>query len=161
MIESRRAPRAKAAAVAWLALFSACASLPGPDLSSAELVAGGDARFERLARDFYARLENRRFNSISTFQDPGLHELFRSREAYQDYYAGLAYELEIAHFEASRPTRVAIATLRRDGETRIVLGLRFVGENGLPLRWWKVVLEREDTWERDPSGRWWILPGKV
>ena len=37
----------------------------------------------------------------------------------------------------------------------------FTGENGLPLRWWETNLLRDDIWEVDADGRWWIVPGKV
>lgn len=114
-----------------------------------------------LAEDFYSRLESRRFNSIATFQDPGLHEFFRSRDSYQDYYAELAHELENENFEASRPTRVSIEANYRESALRVWLVVRFVGENGLPLRWWETELVRTDLWEIDTSGRWWIVPGKV
>jgi hypothetical protein len=114
-----------------------------------------------LAEDFYARLESRRFNSIATFQDPGLHEFFRSRESYQDYYAELAHELENADFEASRPTSVRIQADFRASASRVWLVVEFVGKNGLPLRWWETSILRTDLWEVDPSGRWWIVPGKV
>ena len=114
-----------------------------------------------LADDFYSRLESRRFNSIATFQDPGLHEFFRSRDTYQDYYAELAHELENGNFEASRPTRVSIEASYRESAMRVWLVVRFVGENGLPLRWWETELVRTDLWEIDASGRWWIVPGKV
>jgi hypothetical protein len=114
-----------------------------------------------LATDFYSRLERRRFNSIATFQDPGLHEFFRSRDTYQDYYAELAHELENADFEASRPIRVTIQKDFRDSASRVWLLVEFVGENGLPLRWWETSIVRIDLWEVDASGRWWIVPGKV
>jgi len=114
-----------------------------------------------LADDFYSRLESRRFNSIATFQDPGLHEFFRSRDTYQDYYAELAHGLEDENFEASRPTRVSIEADYRESAMRVWLVVRFVGENGLPLRWWETELVRFDLWEMDASGRWWIVPRKV
>ncbi|MCA9510018.1 MAG: hypothetical protein R3E88_20320 [Myxococcota bacterium] len=159
----RGVARCAAAAFAALALAGCAAPGAGGRATDGDAieVATEDGRLSRLARDFYARLENRRFNSISTFQDPGLHELFRSPEAYQDYYADLAYDLDVAHFEASRPTSVVVEGARRESERRVVLEVRFVGENGLPLRWWKVELVREDVWERDDAGRWWIQPGKV
>ena len=36
---------------------------------------------------------------------------------------------------------------------------RFVGDNGLPLRFWSTSIEREDRWER-ADGKWWIVPGR-
>lgn len=149
--------------VASLLLGVACAA-PGP-VVLVEAYQGGPeldlARLRELARDFYDRLENRRFNSLATFQDPGLREFFRTQESYSDYYAELAYELELAHFEASRPTRVEVLAATRESADRVRIVVRFTGENGLPLRWWQIDREREDVWQVDDSGRWWIVPGKV
>ncbi len=134
-----------------------------PELENPEL-AGPELDFERLqslASDFYDRLENRRFNSLATFQDPGLRQFFRTRAAYSDYYAELAYELESTRFEASRPTRVEVEDTTRESAARVRMRVRFTGDNGLPLRWWDVDLLREDVWEIDETGRWWIVPGKV
>jgi len=151
------------AILASLLLGLACAS-PGP-VVLVEVYEGGpeldQTRLRELARDFYARLENRRFNSLATFQDPGLREFFRTQESYSDYYAELAYDLERAHFEASRPTRVRVLSATRESGARVRLVVSFTGDNGLPLRWWKIDLERDDLWEVDPTGRWWIVPGKV
>jgi len=42
----------------------------------------------------------------------------------------------------------------------LLLELRFIGPNDLPLRWWNAVLLRTDEWSwRD--GRWFVIPGKV
>jgi hypothetical protein len=151
------------ALIGGLLLALACAAPPvgvpeetytgGPELDL--------GRLRSLARDFYDRLENRRFNSLATFQDPGLREFFRTRESYSDYYAELAFELESARFEASRPTRVEVDAAARVSASQVRLWVRFTGENGLPLRWWEIDLVREDVWEIDQSGRWWIVPGKV
>jgi len=135
------------------------ASPPPPAEAAAS--APVDARLLRLAADFYERLEKRRFNSMATFRDPGLREYFRSSEAFSDYYAELAHELARAHFEASRPTRIVIEAAEAHGPDRVEVHVRLTGENGLPLRWWQTQLQRVETWERDASGRWWIVPGKV
>ena len=149
--------------VATLLLVSACGT-PAPVVLVEEYQGGAEIdlpRLRELARDFYARLENRRFNSLATFQDPGLREFFRSEESYSDYYAEVAYELELSNFEASRPTRVRIRSATRESANRVRLVVQFTGENGLPLRWWKTDREREDVWEVDATGRWWVVPGKV
>jgi hypothetical protein len=147
---------------AGLLLALACSTSPTPPEAP---YTGGPAldleRLRALAADFYERLENRRFNSLATFQDPGLREFFRTREAYSDYYAELAFELESARVEASRPTRVAVEAAVRESASQVRLRVRFTGENGLPLRWWEIDLVREDVWEIDETGRWWIVPGKV
>jgi hypothetical protein len=118
-------------------------------------------RLEQLADDFYRRLTNRRFNSIATFQDPGLREFFHSAESFSDYYADLAQSLEFAYFEASRPIAVDVLGLIADGHGRVLVQVRFTGKNGLPLRWWNTRLLREDRWQLGGQGRWWIMPGKV
>ena len=42
----------------------------------------------------------------------------------------------------------------------LLLEVRFVGRNDLPLRWWNTSLVRQDEWTwRD--GRWYVVPGKV
>lgn len=149
-----------------LSALSGCATPDGRVEALRTSEPAGLPAFDRdhlmiLAKDFYSRLESRRFNSIATFQDPGLHEFFRTRESYQDYYAELAHELENADFEASRPTGVNIQADFRESARRVWLVVEFVGENGLPLRWWETSILRTDLWEIDSSGRWWIIPGKV
>ena len=151
------------ALIATVLLVAACAA-PAPLVLVEEYQGGPEidlVRLRELARDFYARLENRRFNSLATFQDPGLREFFRTEESYSDYYAEVAYELELARIEASRPTRVRILDATRESPNRVRLVVRFTGDNGLPLRWWQIDRERQDVWEVDPTGRWWIVPGKV
>ena len=153
----------RALAAAALILGLACASQS--HLPPRESFTGGPeldlARLTSLSGDFYDRLENRRFNSLATFQDPGLREFFRTRESYSDYYAELAFELDTARFEASRPTQVVVEEVVRESARQVRLRIRFTGENGLPLRWWTIDLVREDVWEVDEAGRWWIVPGKV
>lgn len=153
----------RALAAAALILGLACASQS--NLPPRESFTGGPeldlARLTSLSGDFYDRLENRRFNSLATFQDPGLREFFRTRESYSDYYAELAFELDTARFEASRPTQVVVEEVVRESARQVRLRIRFTGENGLPLRWWTIDLVREDVWEVDEAGRWWIVPGKV
>jgi len=119
-------------------------------------------RLAELAGLFYDRVSNRRFNSIATFQDPALHEFFQSREAFADYYADLVDRLQRAHFDAIRPTRVRIRSLDVDADdpTRVRMEVRFVGEDGRPLRFWKTDLVRVDQW-REIGGRWWIIPEKL
>ena len=98
--------------VAGLLVALACAAAPPAGVEDA-YVGGPELDVERLdalAGAFYDRRENRRFNSLATFQDPGLRQFFRTRETYSDYYAELAYELETTRFEASRPTQVEVET---------------------------------------------------
>ena len=66
-----------------------------------------------------------------------------SSEAVVDFY-------ERAAFFYSRLARRRFNTL----------ATRIVGDNGLPLRFWKTGIDREDRWER-VEGTWWIVPGKL
>ena len=66
---------------------------------------------ESLILVFYSRVSNRRFNSISTFHDPALREFFKTPEAFADYYADLAQDLTVAHFDYNRPTSFQILGL--------------------------------------------------
>jgi hypothetical protein len=47
-----------------------------------------------------------------------------------------------------------------DGPGRARVKVRIVGENALPLRIRRVILDREDRWER-VGGEWWVVPGKL
>lgn len=114
----------------------------------------------RLAEVFYARVSNRRFNSISTFHDPALREFFQSPEAFSDYYADLADALANANFEYNRPNAVSVEGMEPDGQGRVRIEVLFVGENGKPLRWWRTRVGRLDQWQLS-DGRWWIVPGKL
>ena len=156
------------AALLVVVLACACSSPPdipgvGPgsfDRDVLDAGASGERALGRLAADFYGRLANRRFNSIATYQDPALREYFQSIEAYSDYYADLAQVLADTHFEANRPTSVEVLEIETDGPDSAVVVVRFTGENGLPLRWWKTGVDRTDQWRRE-SDRWWIIPGKL
>ncbi len=131
---------------------------PGPELASAQRADTWDV--ERLARVFYTRIVNRRFNSIATFHDPALRELFASPEAFADYFAAFADALDSAHFEALRPEAAALERISVLDPDAVLVTVRFRGQNSLPLRWWSVELARTDRWER-ADGRWWIIPGKL
>lgn len=131
---------------------------PPPEVTG---VAGPGVReVELLSRIFYVRITDRRFNSLSTFYDPALRELFMSPEAFADYFAALADALTLAHFEALRPHAVEILRLEVHGENVVLVTHRYRGENSLPLRFSSVELERVDRWERT-DGRWFVIPGKL
>jgi hypothetical protein len=186
----RRVLRSLAAAVA-VVTAAACAGgggdeRPAPfDISVVEEGPGGRRALTLLAKDFYRRIANRRFNSIATYQDPSLREFFRTEQAWSDYYADLVQKLESAYFEAVRPTRVEVLSIEfeeRDPEElkgaegepgkpdpllatlepqlTALIDVRFTGENGQPLRWWTTSIVRKDRWKRI-DGRWWIVPGKL
>ena len=139
-----------------------CARLrdPGADAAREAMQAPEAEVFRRLAIVFYERLTNRRVDSIATFKDPALREFFQSPEAFADYYADLVQALTAKHFEAKRPEKIELIGLEREGMGQVRLRLRFTGQNGLPLRFWKTSVVREDQWRR-MGGRWWIIPGKV
>jgi hypothetical protein len=127
--------------------------MTGPAAPGAEVVSS-------LARVFYVRITDRRFNSLSTYHDPALRELFHSPEAFADYFAALADGLTLAHFEALRPYEVVILRLDVLSPNVILVTHRYRGDNSLPLRFWSVSLERVDRWERS-DGRWYVIPGKL
>ena len=118
------------------------------------------ASLEALARIFYLRVSNRRFNSIATYHDPALREFFRSPEAFSDYFADFVDELTWARFRAERATSAWLLGIEAEGPARFKVIVLFEGRHALPLRWWKVKLVREDLWERI-EGRWWLIPGKL
>ena len=113
-----------------------------------------------LSHLFYGRITARRFDSLATFEDPALRELFHSEEAFADYYAAFAVALTRANFESNRPTAVDLESMARSGPSQVRVRVRFTGENALPLRWWSTHTVREDIWEFQ-DGRWWISPGRV
>lgn len=131
---------------------------PPPEITGAVESYGGEV--EPLARVFYTRLINRRFNSIATFHDPALRELFATPEAFADYFAAMADALSVAHFEALRPTSARLERIDVLESDAVLVTVRFRGQNSLPLRWWSVDLVRTDRWEKS-DGRWWIIPGKL
>ena len=137
-----------------------CAAPRGVDPDAIEATHTGAASLMRLARDFYERLSNRRFDSIATYQDPALREFFRSPEAFADYYAELARVLGDAHFDAKRVTSIEVESLEFEQPTSARMTVRYRGEDGRPLRFWATGLVREELWKREQE-RWWIIPGKL
>ena len=155
-----------ALAVLAVALLLACASPTAPLPRRSEPMLGHQgessevASLEALARIFYLRVSNRRFNSIATYHDPALREFFRSPEAFSDYFADFVDELTWARFRAERATSAWLLGIEAEGPARFKVIVLFEGRHALPLRWWKVKLVREDLWERI-EGRWWLIPGKL
>jgi hypothetical protein len=163
---SRRA-RGRAAALSAVAVLSwaaGCAArggpIPAPE-GGATAVAGETAlSFQERAEAFYARLIQRRFNALETFNDPVLRQHFQSLDLFFDYYADLATALDEANFERSRPTRVMVEELVFESETQVRVQVRFVGEDDRPLRPNQVALVRLDRWHRADAS-WWVEPGKL
>lgn len=146
----------------WLWPFGQEPTGPAPaedaDLDLVE--AQGVFDFYQRASSFYGRLARRRFNNIATYRDEVLRDFFRTDAAYADYYADFAQNLSEAHFERSRPLSLEVVEFRLEAPGEAKVYTRLVGENGLPLRWWKTEIEREDRWERI-EGTWWIVPGRL
>lgn len=113
-----------------------------------------------LSRIFYGRITSRRFNSRATFEDPSVRQFFPTIAAYSDYYAALVDALDRAYIRHNRPTRVELIGIQVAASGNLLLKLRFVGRNDLPLRWWTASLVRTDEWTWQ-DGRWYVVPGKV
>jgi hypothetical protein len=122
----------------------------------------GEYALDFMARTqtFYARLIQRRFNTLETFNDRVLRDHFETPDAFFDYYADLAQTLDDAHFERSRPRRVEIEEFLFVNRFRARVQVRFVGEDDRPLNPGSAALVRLDRWERI-DGRWWIRPGRI
>jgi hypothetical protein len=157
--------RARGPAAAWLALcLLGCASGSGPiPLAPGTGVAPGPETvlgFYARAEGFYGRLAKRRMNALETFNDVFLREHFKSKNAFFDYYADLAYQLSLAHFEKSRPRGVELEEFVFESATLAWVQVRFVGADDRPLRPDSTSLVRRDRWEFG-DGVWWIVPGKL
>ncbi len=127
-----------------------------PGLADEEAIAAFYAR----ANHFYEQLSHRRVNSSLTFNDEGLREVFVDNRQFSDYYAQLSQSLVTANFEQNRPIQVEVQGFAFEGPGKARARIKFIGDHGLPLRWWRVSHVREDHWERS-GGEWWIIPGKL
>jgi hypothetical protein len=138
------------------------ASGPRPDVAQgySAVTDGEVVDFQVRADAFYKRLSKRRVNTIATFQDRVLRDYFQNEAAFSDYYANLAQALVDAHFERNRPLSAEVQEFALEAPGRARVRFRMVGENGLPLRFWRTSIEREDRWER-VDGQWWVTPGKL
>lgn len=147
-----------------LALAIGCAgqggSIPLPEGSGASPAPDVVLGFYARAEAFYTHLAKRRLNALETFNDAFLREHFRSKDAFFDYYADLAYQLDLAHFEKSRPSGVDLEELVFENERLAWVQVRFRGEDDRPLRPDSTALVRRDRWELD-DGAWWLIPGKL
>jgi hypothetical protein len=134
---------------------------PAPEagrVSEVEVVDSAEVSdFYARATEFYARLEGRRFNSIASFRDAGLRAYFESEQSFTDYYADLADDLAVAHFQRSVPLATRVDEFAVDGPGRARVSVRIGGRDGRPLRFWSTSVHRQDRWERR-GGRWWIVP---
>jgi hypothetical protein len=151
-----------AAALLALALATACAGPPVLDAPHGGVAVAPEVALALRHRvdGFYLRLAHRRFDTLETYNDFIMRDHFASLDLFFDYYADLAEDLLAARFDRSRPTEVFVLEfLFEDLNTAQVL-VRFVGDDGRPLRPGSVELVRTDRWEF-VDGTWWLRPGKV
>ena len=152
----------RVAALFALALATACASAPTLDAPRGSVAVAPDVALALRHRvdGFYLRLAHRRFDTLETYNDFIMRDHFASLDLFFDYYADLAEDLTAARFDRNRPTSVSVLEfLFEDAKTAQVL-VRFVGDDGRPLRPGSVELVRTDRWEFT-EGTWWLRPGKV
>ncbi|NNL65332.1 MAG: hypothetical protein HKP30_03720 [Myxococcales bacterium] len=135
---------------------------PQPDLSRGVEVVDQRAilEFQERAQAFYDRLSLRRFNTHATYTDPVLRDHFRDDAAFFDYYADLAHALDQEVAEQNRVLVAEVKEFALEGPGRATVQVRLRSNNGKPLRYWTVVSERTDVWER-VDGIWWVVPGKI
>jgi hypothetical protein len=154
--------RLLALATALLAIgcFGRGGAVPEPPGGSVVVSADTSLSFYVQAEAFYSRLVQRRFNTLETFKDPLLREVFQTENRFFDYYADLAQSLRAAHFERSRPIRIGIQGFVFESAEAVRVQVRFVGEDDRPFRPNRISLVRLDRWERS-DGRWWMTPGKL
>ena len=152
----------RAAALLALALATACAGPPRLDAPQGGVAVAPEVALALRHRvdGFYLRLAHRRFDTLETYTDFIMRDHFASLDLFFDYYADLAEDLAAARFDRSRPTGVEVLEfLFEDAKTAQVL-VRFLGDDGRPLRPGSVELVRTDRWEL-AEGSWFLRPGKV
>jgi hypothetical protein len=155
-----RAPAAACLLLLWLGCGGSGGPIPLPPGTG---VAPGPQEalgFYSRAEAFYQRLAKRRMNALETFNDAFLREHFKSKNAFFDYYADLAYQLSLAHFEKSRPQQVEVQEFVFETATQAWVQVRFVGGDDRPLRPDSTSLIRLDRWEL-ADGTWWVVPSKL
>ena len=140
--------------------FSRFSPIPTPPGGTVAVGPDTAFTFYERAEAFYERLIQRRFNALETFHDPHLRQHFRSEERFFDYYAELAQGLADAHFEKSRPTGFEVQEFVFESPSRVLVQIRFRGEDNRPLRPDKTLLIRRDRWELSDDS-WWISPGRL
>ncbi len=116
--------------------------------------------FHARAEAFYVRLLDKRFNALETFNDAFLRRHFSSEDRFFDYYASLAQALDEARFERSRPWSVEVEEYVFEGPGRVLVQVRFIGDDNRPLRPDSSTFVQLDVWEQREDD-WWIVPGKL
>ena len=146
--------------LAGLGCSSTPQHIPRPPAGSIGVSGEYALDFLTRAETFYGRLIRRRFNTLETFNDKVLRDHFRTPDAFFDYYADLAQTLAEANFERSRPESLVVEEFLFENRFRVLVQVRFLGDDNRPLRPGRAGVVRLDRWER-MKGRWWIQPGKL
>ena len=154
----------RAAALLLALCAAACAGepppLPAPEHGGVAVAPEVALALRHRVEGFYLRLAHRRFDTLETYNDFIMRDHFASLDLFFDYYADLSEDLVVANFERSRPTDVSVLEfLFENPETAHVL-VRFVGNDGRPLRPGSTELLRTDRWEW-ADGAWRVRPGKL
>ena len=131
--------------------------VPPPPEGAVDLGAGAALEFHARSEAFYKRLIRRRFDALETFNDRFLRSHFRTEEAFFDYYAGLANDLDQAHFERSRPSDAVVIDFLFGTPDTALVQVQFTGADARPLRPGHVPLTRVDRWDRNED-EWWVTP---
>ena len=154
--------RRRAAVLLVFALATACAGPPALDAPHGGVAVAPELALalRHRADGFYLRLAHRRFDTLETYNDFIMRDHFASLDLFFDYYADLAEDLAGARFDRSRPTEVEVLEFLFEDQTTAQVLVRFVGDDGRPLRPGSVELLRTDRWEL-AEGTWWLRPGKV
>ena len=156
--------RGRRAPIAVLLALAACAgeplSLSAPEGGGVAVSPARALALRHRAEGFYLRFAHRRFNTLETYNDYIMRDHFQSLDLYFDYYADLVEDLLAANFEKCRPRGVDVLELVFEDEDHALVLVRFVGDDGRPLRPGRTRLMRADRWEW-ADGAWWLRPGKV
>ncbi len=145
----------------WLAgCAGAPARIPAPETGMAAVEPARALALRHRVEGFYLRLAHRRFNTLETYNDYIMRDHFQSLDLFFDYYADLVEDLLDAEFEKCRPTAIEVLEFGFEAEDRALVLVRFVGEDGRPLRPDETELVRTDRWEW-ADGAWWVRPGRL
>ncbi len=133
--------------------------LAAPETGSVAVASAAAMYLQRRTAGFYLRLANRRFNALETYHDFIMRGHFRTPELFLDYYADLAENLALAHFERGSPVAVEVGDFLFEDALTAQVEVRFTGADDRPLRPGHVEVVRVDRWEW-ADGTWWIRPGR-
>lgn len=109
---------------------------------------------------FYGALAGRSLDVLDTFEDARLRSFFESKGAFADYFASLASQVRKAHLRHADALRVRVRSFRFEGPSTARALVELQGRHQRGMRFWTLVLQREDTWKLS-EGSWWISPDKL